>query len=148
MTVNGVQNIILQLLSKQDIISLSEIKLVSREGLKDEKLLEKLIHLSINKLLATGLIETLDDGFWVLVKPLNSFRQTIEIDGILAAGIANVLNAAASILAEEKVELCNSLSISSEDIETLVLIADNINKRDNGSFDQEGNGDDEFKLPQ
>jgi len=150
MTVNGVQNIIVQLLGNQDIVSLSEIKLQARKYLKDEKLLEKLINLAIEKLIPTGLIQPLDKDFWVLTKPLTSFPQNIEIDGVLAAGIATVLNKAASLVAEESIELCNALAITSQDIETLMLIADNINRRNEGDSDEtpvNNSGDDVFKLP-
>jgi len=41
MTVNGVQNIIVEMLGQQDVISMSEIKLALRGQLKDEKLREQ-----------------------------------------------------------------------------------------------------------
>lgn len=146
MTINGVQNVVLEVLSTQDIISLSEVQLLIRDSIKDRNLSEKLINLAMEELIKMDLVKVLDKDYWVLTKPMTAFSQTIKISGPLSCSIASVLNKAASFVTNEKTELCNSMSITEDDIETLVLIADNINKRED-EFPEESDGSDEFKLP-
>ncbi len=149
MTITGTQNKILELLNNQDIISLGEIKLILRESLRDEKLLTSLILKSFEDLVRLDVVRVLEDGYWVLTKPLHSFTQTLTISGTLACSIAKVLNTAAQKVTENnETEFCNALAITEEDIETITVIANNVNEQDDkldGEDDIEDS--DEFKLP-
>lgn len=145
MTIIGTQNVILQLLADQDILSVGEIKLalLQKQPIKDEAVLIKIIEVATKELEANSIIKRLDDTLFILVRPLNSFPQTVDIDGSLAVAIAQTLNKAAGLVTgKQDEELCNSMQINSEDIKTLVFIADEINKEreQNGQFD-------EFILP-
>jgi hypothetical protein len=60
--------------------------------------------------------------YWVLVKPLDSFSQTIEVSGLVAAGIAAVINDMCKALGSDS-EKCDVLNISEKDLKNLIYIA-------------------------
>jgi hypothetical protein len=64
--------------------------------------------------------------YWVLVKPLESFSQNIEISGLVAAGIASVINDMCKEL-ESDSEKCDVLNISEKDLKNLIYIASKAN---------------------
>lgn len=60
--------------------------------------------------------------YWVLVKPLESFSQTLEISGLLAAGISSIINEMCQALGSES-EKCDSMNITEKDLKNLIYIA-------------------------
>jgi hypothetical protein len=62
------------------------------------------------------------EDYWVLVKPLESFSQTIEVSGLVAAGIASVINDMCQALGSDS-EKCDVLNISEKDLKNLIYIA-------------------------
>jgi hypothetical protein len=60
--------------------------------------------------------------YWVLVKPLESFSQTLEISGLLAAGISSIINEMCQALGSES-EKCDSMNITEKDLKNLLYIA-------------------------
>lgn len=62
------------------------------------------------------------EEYWVLVKPLDSFSQTVEISGLVAAGIASVINEMCEALKSDS-EKCDVLNISEKDFKNLIYIA-------------------------
>lgn len=144
MTILGTQNVILEMLIGKDWLSIGEIKLnlLTKQEIKDEKILEKMARLAITELEKNDLIRIIDSDLIVLNRSLNSYPQTVQINGELAISVAKVLNAAAALVTgKEDNELCNALSISDKDIETLVFISEEIiNNKQQNKFD-------EFHLP-
>jgi hypothetical protein len=64
--------------------------------------------------------------YWVLVKPLESFSQNIEISGLVAAGIASVINDMCKELGSDS-EKCDVLNVSEKDLKNLIYIASKAN---------------------
>ncbi len=62
------------------------------------------------------------EEYWVLVKPLESFTQSVEISGLVAAGIASVINNMCQELNSES-EKCDVLNITEKDLKNLIYIA-------------------------
>jgi hypothetical protein len=60
--------------------------------------------------------------YWVLVKPLESFSQTLEISGLLAAGISSIINEMCQALGSES-EKCDAMNITEKDLKNLLYIA-------------------------
>jgi hypothetical protein len=58
---------------------------------------------------------------WVLVKPLTQFSQNIEISGITASTIENVINEYCSIYNDEE-NICQATNISEKEIQNLLKI--------------------------
>lgn len=144
MTITGIQSLILEIFANQDLTTLGEVKLflLKKQPIKDSEILEKLIISSCLDLEKAGILRIFDNKFFVLIKPLASFSQQIEISGTLAVEISKVLNlAAAKFSGNKDEELCNSLNISDKDIETLLFIAKEILK------EEVDNKFDEFYLP-
>lgn len=63
--------------------------------------------------------------YWVLVKPLESFSQTLEISGLLAAGISSIINEMCQALGSES-EKCDSMNITEKDLKNLIYIASKV----------------------
>ena len=94
----------------------------------DKEELEEVINqtytLAFKKLTELGYCESISEARvvpdrWVLIKPLDNYSQVIEIDGILAAGIAQVLNELATHF---NGEICaDATRITTKDLEKLVL---------------------------
>lgn len=64
--------------------------------------------------------------YWVLIKPLESFSQSIEISGLVAAGIASVINDMCKELGSDS-EKCDVLNVSEKDLKNLIYIASKAN---------------------
>lgn len=62
------------------------------------------------------------EDYWVLVKPLESFTQSVEVSGLVAAGIASVINNMCQELNSES-EKCDVLNITEKDLKNLIYIA-------------------------
>jgi len=62
------------------------------------------------------------EDYWVLVKPLESFSQTLEISGLLAAGISSIINEMCEALGSES-EKCDVMNITEKDLKNLIYIA-------------------------
>jgi hypothetical protein len=62
------------------------------------------------------------EDYWVLVKPLESFSQTLEISGLLAAGISSIINEMCQALGSES-EKCDCMNITEKDLKNLIYIA-------------------------
>jgi hypothetical protein len=62
------------------------------------------------------------EDYWVLVKPLESFSQNVEISGLVAAGMASVINNMCQALESES-EKCDVLNITEKDLKNLIYIA-------------------------
>ena len=62
------------------------------------------------------------EEYWVLVKPLESFSQNVEVSGLVAAGIASVINNMCQELESES-EKCDVLNITEKDLKNLIYIA-------------------------
>jgi len=60
--------------------------------------------------------------YWVLFKPLESFSQPIELNYLLAAGIASVINRVCDVL-ENDSDRCNPKEITDKDLKNLIFIA-------------------------
>ena len=60
--------------------------------------------------------------YWVLVKPLESFSQTLEISGLLAAGISSIINEMCQALGSGS-EKCDAMNITEKDLKNLLYIA-------------------------
>ena len=60
--------------------------------------------------------------YWVLVKPLESFSQTLEISGLLAAGLSSIINERCQALGSES-EKCDAMNITEKDLKNLLYIA-------------------------
>lgn len=60
--------------------------------------------------------------YWVLVKPLESFSQTLEISGLLAAGISSIINEMCQALGSQS-EKCDGMNITEKDLKNLLYIA-------------------------
>ncbi len=62
-----------------------------------------------------------EECLWILKRPLNLLSQNVEISGMVALHVSNVINNFFS-LSEEKDNLCDSTNISEADIMKLVEI--------------------------
>ena len=62
------------------------------------------------------------EEYWVLVKSLESFSQNIEVSGLVAAGIASIINNMCQELNSES-EKCDVLNITEKDLKNLIYIA-------------------------
>lgn len=60
--------------------------------------------------------------YWVLIKPLDSVCQTVEISGLVAAGIGAIINEMCKALGSDS-EKCDVLNISEKDLKNLIYIA-------------------------
>jgi hypothetical protein len=63
-----------------------------------------------------------EEEYWVLVKPLESFSQNVEVSGLVAAGIASVINNMCQELESES-EKCDVMNITEKDLKNLIYIA-------------------------
>jgi hypothetical protein len=62
-----------------------------------------------------------DQSIWVLGRPLNMFSQNVEINGIVALHVSNVINNFFS-LSDDKENMCDSTNLTENDIMKLVEI--------------------------
>jgi hypothetical protein len=63
-----------------------------------------------------------NEQYWVLFKSIESFNQTIELSGLVCAGIASVINDICDKL-ERTSEKCDPSSISEKDLKNLIYLA-------------------------
>jgi hypothetical protein len=63
-----------------------------------------------------------NEQYWVLFKSIESFNQTIELSGLVCAGIASVINDICDKL-ERPSEKCDPSSISEKDLKNLIYLA-------------------------
>ena len=63
-----------------------------------------------------------NEQYWVLFKSIESFNQTIELSGLVCAGIASVINDICDKL-ERQSEKCDPSSISEKDLKNLIYLA-------------------------
>ncbi len=71
-----------------------------------------------------GICTCLAQDHYVLIKPISTYSQTIEIEGDMAVLISNVINTAVQRLrGDDSLTLTDPLNITSEDIHSLALMA-------------------------
>lgn len=63
--------------------------------------------------------------YWVLFKSLESFSQTLEISGLVSAGIASVINDICDKLNRTS-EKCDPANITEKDFKNLIYIASKV----------------------
>jgi hypothetical protein len=63
-----------------------------------------------------------NEQYWVLFKSIESFNQTIELSGLVCAGIASVINDICDKLKRTS-EKCDPSSISEKDLKNLIYLA-------------------------
>lgn len=136
MTIKGLSTVILEMFASQDIISLEEVSLIIKDQINDKDLAKSLAKLAMEDLQSFGLIKNLQDSFYVLVKPLSEYSQTLQVDAILGTAIAKVLNRAATLATGKETEICSALNITDKDIELLTQIADSVNQQPKSKFDE------------
>lgn len=101
---------------------LSEIKTkFDTSGLSKEQL-KNILSQALASL--ENICASIGNGFYILIKPVSSYTQSIEIGGELAVLVADTINKAVRKLRnDESVILSDPLNISAEDIHSLVLLA-------------------------
>jgi hypothetical protein len=67
--------------------------------------------------------------FWILFRSIESFPQTLEIGGLLCAGIASVINNACDVL-ENNSEKCDPKNITEKDLKNLIYLASKLSPED------------------
>lgn len=75
-----------------------------------------------------GLIKSTVIGgeeIWTLFKPFESFPQTVEINYLIAAGIASVINKACEELGKDE-EKCDPKNLTDKDFKNLLFIASKV----------------------
>lgn len=65
------------------------------------------------------------EDYWVLIKPLQSVVQNLEINGLVASAIASVINNICKEL-ESETDKCNPLNIEEKDLKNLIYIASKV----------------------
>jgi hypothetical protein len=81
-----------------------------------------LVHSALKSL--DGICTCLAQDHYVLIKPISTYSQTIEIEGDMAVLISNVINTAVQRLrGDDSLTLTDPLNITSEDIHSLALMA-------------------------
>jgi hypothetical protein len=63
--------------------------------------------------------------YWILYRSLESFSQTIEISGLVAAGISSVINEMCSSLEAES-EKCDPRNVTEKDLKNLIYMASKV----------------------
>jgi hypothetical protein len=63
-----------------------------------------------------------NDQYWVLFKSIESFNQTVELSGLVCAGIASVINDMCDKL-ERQSEKCDPSNVSEKDLKNLIYLA-------------------------
>lgn len=69
------------------------------------------------------------EDYWVLVKPLETFSQTIEINGLVASAMASIINNICKEL-DSEADRCDPLSVQEKDIKNLIYIASKASPED------------------
>ena len=133
MTVTEASNNIYRFFIKNDFASVDEVK---KENFTVESAndVDITYEIAFKKLVEMGVCEPLTHNpilfrptKWVLVKPIDAWPQNIEIDGVLAVSIADVLNSLAKHF--DGVEKIESSRISQKEIENLTMAAYELLKR-------------------
>jgi len=65
------------------------------------------------------------EKYWVLYKSLESFTQSIEVNALVAAGIASVINEMCGSLGADS-EKCDARNITEKDIKNLIYMASKV----------------------
>lgn len=60
--------------------------------------------------------------YWVLIKSLESFSQSVEISGLVSAAIASVINDMCKALGSDS-EKCDVMNVTEKDLKNLIYIA-------------------------
>jgi hypothetical protein len=63
--------------------------------------------------------------YWILYRSLESFPQTIEISGLVAAGISSVINDMCNSLEAES-EKCDPRNVTEKDLKNLIYMASKV----------------------
>jgi len=67
------------------------------------------------------------ETYWVLFKPLEAFSQDLEINYLLAAGIASVINKVCENLKNDS-DKCDPKNITEKDLKNLIFIASKVSE--------------------
>lgn len=65
------------------------------------------------------------EDYWVLYKSLDSFSQTVEINGFIASAIAGVINNMCDSLGTDS-EKCDPMDIGEKDLKNLIFMASKV----------------------
>lgn len=63
-----------------------------------------------------------NEQYWVLFKSIESFSQSVELSGLVCAGIASVINDMCDKL-ERPSEKCDPANVSEKDLKNLIYLA-------------------------
>jgi len=114
-------------------LEFKQVVIFALESLEEDGVVKGFVKNPLDKL--KGLINFND--CWILVKPIESFSQSVEISGLTAALICKVINEACDDF-EDNENICNSLNISSKDIDNLIkLILQSKGDTTNFNFEDE-----------
>jgi hypothetical protein len=68
-----------------------------------------------------------NEVYWVLFKPLEAFSQDVEVNYLLAAGIASVINKVCEALKNDS-DKCDPKNITEKDLKNLIFIASKVSE--------------------
>lgn len=95
---------------------------------EDEELSKAALLCALCEMEKAGILRSCEIGgekYWVLYRSLEAFPQTIEINGLVAAGIASVINDMCSSLEAES-EKCDPRNVTEKDLKNLIYMASKV----------------------
>jgi len=101
-----------------------DLLLVTEDGSADDAALT----CALKEMEGAGLIKPAIIGgeeIWTLFRPFESMPQTVEINYLIAAGIASVVNKACEELGKEE-EKCDPKNLTDKDFKNLLFIASKV----------------------
>lgn len=126
MTIFSAQSVLVKWFSQHDTLTLtksdknkddfSKIVTLSENPPQDRAA----ILLALEDFIQLGWLKRIEDdkeSYYVLVKPLSSFNQTVELDTVTAANIANLVNDLAPTY-----KICDLTKIDNYDLDALVAL--------------------------
>jgi hypothetical protein len=108
--------------NKKDLIVVEE----------DEEVKNACLICSLNEMEKAGILRSCEvngEKYWILYKSLESFTQTVEINSLVAAAIASVINDMCGELGADS-EKCDPRNINEKDLKNLIYMASKVSSEE------------------
>lgn len=95
---------------------------------EDEELSKAALLCALCEMEKAGILRSCEiegEKYWILYRSLEAFPQTIEINGLVAAGIASVINDMCGSLEAES-EKCDPRNVTEKDLKNLIYMASKV----------------------
>jgi hypothetical protein len=143
MTIDSAKNIIVPMFLESDVLTLRDICVATTNN-EATDYDQSIFELALDALEAQGAIkkfkkepdlvaEGQSNAAWVLVQPLISLKQFVEISGDCAVVIADTINSIIREFSFDKMVEANPYNITQADIEKLLLFLSEIKKHERTS---------------